>query len=258
MAPPLQYFLYLNNNELMTDIHEEVEDQVWIWANIGTTYVEANNLPKSQTDMEGTTTISLNRRLLQAAVERTHADEAEARGVLTTGAVPRVEDNGPITNIEDAQPQAPGEHWHAAYGEEQYPMEIPLEAGGYSSPIFSQGLYMHDQPKALCQEGDNDLQFYTPQHLSCHEVNKVLVKLADLGVCADVLRHSQVTTHKNEMLGRMRKLERQWAEWAAISCGIDTTRTNRAKYPTTSSAAPRQIDMQDDTIDWAWYTNVDT
>ncbi|KAH9011205.1 hypothetical protein EDB83DRAFT_2322237 [Lactarius deliciosus] len=200
MAPPLQYFPYLDNDELTTDIHEEVKDQVWIWANVGTTYIEANDLPKSQMDMEGTATISLNRyHELRMTVPSLTSKTRNHKHLANTGVRHMGRNSTPWKS--HWKWEVPACYQRFTLDAEERP--IMLGSEGYGSPIFSQGLYAHDQPKALHQEGNNDLQFYTPQHPSRHKVDKALVKLADLGVCADVLRHCQATTHKNKMLGWM-------------------------------------------------------
>ncbi|KAH9017774.1 hypothetical protein EDB83DRAFT_2528552 [Lactarius deliciosus] len=256
MSSSPQYFPYFNEAELEQDVHDDIEDQVWLWANVGAFYNPANDSPVTRDDMAGTTMVQLNNvhmrpaearnrhrcRLQREAVEHTREQERTARRILTGEGEQLIPD---VIDLDQDNNQSPGDSWRAAYAEEQYPMDIPLEAGGqgptkylrfaldpeqkpvmlgsegYGFPAYSQGLYAHDQPIASHREGDKDLQIYDTQFTSRHEVNKALVLLADPGVCANVLWYQQAISHKNELLGKMREFERQWADWATLNCGIE-------------------------------------
>ncbi|KAH9022752.1 hypothetical protein EDB83DRAFT_2658852 [Lactarius deliciosus] len=265
MPPTPEYFPYFDEAELEQNVHDDIEDQVWLWANVEGVYNPANDSPITREDMAGTTTIQHHnvhmrptearnrhrRRLQREAVEHVREQEQTAQRILTGEGERLVPD---VIDLEEDSNQSPGDSWRAAYAEEQYQMDIPLGTGGrgparylrfaldpeqhpvmlgsegYGYPAYSQGLYAHDQPTALRKDGDEDLQIYDTQFTSRHEVDKALVLLADPGVCADVLRYRQAMTRKNELLGKMREFERRWADWAALNRGIER-RLRHANVP---------------------------
>ncbi|KAH9010167.1 hypothetical protein EDB83DRAFT_2322542 [Lactarius deliciosus] len=232
MTPSLKYYPFFDEAKLPATVHGNIEDQVWLWANIRHAYDAANNSATLQEDMDGLCTIILDgfhMRLVAARNRRRRHLQREAieRHILLGGGTPLITDETIVIDVNEEQHQSPGDSWCAAYTEEQYPMDIPLEAGGrgpakylrfaldpnekpvmlgsegYGCPIYSQGLYAHEQPIALHQERDEDLQIHNTQFTSRHEVDKALVLLADPGVCADVLHYHQAITQKHELLGHI-------------------------------------------------------
>ncbi|KAH9037407.1 hypothetical protein EDB83DRAFT_2318593 [Lactarius deliciosus] len=136
---------------------------------------------------------------------------------------------GPATDEGVEMPHHPGAGWHLAAADEDYPINKQEGAdwhGTYTSQWINRtgrcmGLYTRPQLAALHTPADDDLQIYDPEHPSRHEINLTLVRLADPGICAEVLRFQQSLRLKRDMQQHTRELDQQWNDWHQHSHGID-------------------------------------
>ncbi|KAH9027144.1 hypothetical protein EDB85DRAFT_1893075 [Lactarius pseudohatsudake] len=150
----------------------------------------------------------------------------------------------PEADIEDDD-VVPGSGWRRALPDEPYPMNILLVAGGRGParylrfildaedrptvlgsegrgrPAYSSGLYANPQPIKDRTSDDDSLELYDAQHASRHDIDLAFARLSDPGVCADVIRFRKSAQRKEQLLGRMHNLERQWGDWAGKARSLD-------------------------------------